>query len=60
MATKDPPLEEIEWRSPIIAQSMGGIQKDSGKQSHLSRHVLPRLTQLRCYSFALLCTITLL
>ncbi|KAH0566267.1 hypothetical protein GP486_000342 [Trichoglossum hirsutum] len=28
---QEPPLDEIQWRSPPIAQSMGGIHTNSGK-----------------------------
>lgn len=29
-SSKEPPLDEIQWRSPPIAQSMGGIQTNTG------------------------------
>ena len=28
----DPPLDEIQWRSPSLAQSMQGIHSNSGKE----------------------------
>lgn len=31
-SSQEPPLDEIQWRSPPIAQSMGGIQTNTGNQ----------------------------
>ena len=31
-SSQEPPLDEIQWRSPPIAQSMGGIQTNTGEQ----------------------------
>jgi hypothetical protein len=28
---QEPPLDEMQWRAPHIAQSMGGIHTNSGK-----------------------------
>ena len=45
---REPPLDEIQWRSPAIAQSMGGIQTNTGTvpslhetSGRLNRTVLP-------------------
>lgn len=32
-SSQEPPLDEIQWRSPQIAQSMTGIQTNTGSDS---------------------------
>ena len=34
-ATREPPLDEVQWRSPQIAQSMSGVHSNSGMYEFL-------------------------
>lgn len=42
-ASQGAPLDEIQWRSPAIAQSMGGIHTDSGKSRSISEEREPHI-----------------
>lgn len=36
-SSQEPPLDEIQWRSPQIAQSMTGIQTNTGREPHVGK-----------------------
>lgn len=52
VSSQEPPLDEIQWRSPPIAQSMGGIHTNTGK---LNTNLLNSFVSRYIYS----CTIVL-
>lgn len=36
-SSQEPPLDEIQWRSPQIAQSMSGVQTNTGRVPHVGK-----------------------
>ena len=36
-SSQEPPLDEIQWRSPQIAQSMSGVQTNTGRDPYVGK-----------------------